>query len=298
MLAISTHIDAVSVPQAANDQLAIRPMVTEALALDAANDDSAEAGGADGASDHETREPAQAASWLMDWSRAWTAAASSMIDASAASMKTITTAASETAARTEPARSEISLWSQPSRTAPPRSWYRPPQANLLDPSTWGFPAPFAVYGVPVTLPAAMGFNPMQNSLPGWLPMASPMTAMAQAMQPSTMAGWPGFGSAFGSSFGSGFGLPFYQPYANPFARPPENPMTAWMSGFAPQPVNPWTSLSKAMTGALTPVPYSNYRSDSGHAVAQIAKPAAKASSAQEAAIAIMNLFAWPSAPTQ
>lgn len=291
MLAVNGHIKTVSVPQAADNQRAVTPERAEAagattateLALSAANDDAAHSKSAS--------EPSEGPSWLQDWARIWTTAASSVIDASAASLEAAS-AASAAAGRPEPAKPEVSLWSQPPRNTQPRSWYRPPQPNLLDPTAWGFPAPLAVYGVPVTPQMAMmGFNQMQ-----------PWSAMAQAMQPAAMTGWPGFapgfgnafGNAFGSSFGSGFGMPFHQPspYANPFARQPENPMTAWMSGFAPQPVSPWDSLTKAMTGALTPAPYSSYRSDSGHAVAQIVGPAAQASSsAHEAVVAFWKLFA-------
>jgi hypothetical protein len=248
--------------QAANDQLA-KPVLAGAAGAEPSLELA--------------REPDAASSsdsWLQDWTRLWTDAANTMIGASVASLDAVSTMSAAAAATApKPAAPEVSLWSQPASSTRPRSWYRPPTPNLLDPTAWGFPAPLAVYGVPVTPQMAMGFNPMQ----------SPMAAMMQAMQPSPMAGWP--------SFGTGFGQP--SPFANPFARQPENPMAAWMASFAPQPVNPWVSLTKAMTGALSPVPYSSYRSDSGHAVAQIAEPAAKASSAHEAAIAIMNLFVWP-----
>jgi hypothetical protein len=280
MLAVNTKNDAVAAPKPANDQLA-RPSAASVMTLDAANDDAA----VQTMSEEPADEAASASSWLLDWTRAWTTVAASMIDASAASLEAIGTISASPTSKSE-AKPEVSLWSQPARTERPRSWYRPPQPNLLDPTAWGFPAPLAVYGVTVTPQMAMGFNPgfnpMQASfLPSpFLPAASPMAAMMQMMQPSAM---------------TGFGLPFQQPspYANPFARQPENPMTAWMSGFAPQPTNPWASLTKAMTGALAPTPYSSYRSDSGHAVAQIAEPAAKAPSAQEAVVAFWNLFAWP-----
>jgi hypothetical protein len=243
-----------------------------AITLDAANDDA-------------IHHPVNASSidevssttpWLADWTRAWTAAAASMIDASAASIQAIGSAASARPL-SEPTKSEVSLWSQAATPSRPRSWYRPPQPNLLDPTTWGFPAPLSVYGVPVTPQMAMGFNP----------------SMTHAWSP--MAGWPGFGS----TFGAGFGLPFAQPsvFANPFVRQPENPFTTWMSSLAPQPVSPWASLTKAMTTAMSstnsPTPYASYRSDSGHAMAQIVQPVAKASSAQEAMVAIMDMFAWP-----
>jgi hypothetical protein len=271
MLQIHNKRDAVNLAQPANDQLVNSATRANAstIALDAANDDAA----IHVISETSVEQPSPTSSWLQDWTSAWTAAASSMIDASAASFQAIGTISSATVAKPE-TKPEVSLWSLPARTERPRSWYRPPQANLLDPTAWGFPAPFAVYGVPVTPQMAMAFNPITSQ--GW----SPFTAM---MPPSAMPGW------------RSFGLPLAQPspYANPFARTPENPMTAWMSSFAPQPVSPWAGLTKAMTGALAPATYSSYRSDSGHAVAQIAEPATKSSPAQEAVVAIMNLFAWP-----
>jgi hypothetical protein len=258
MLPVSNKIGATTVLKVANDRVAIPPIVAAAapaMALDAANDDGTGLAVGHTSVDASTDD----ASWIMDWTRAWTAAAST-------------------------------LWTQPPRPVPPRSWYRPPQPNLLDPTAWGFPAPLSVYGVPVS-PMAMGFNPMQPAMlqSPFMPAWSPLTAMMQAMQ-------PGFGS---TTMASGFGLPFSQPaqFANPFMRPPEHPLTAWMAGFAPQPVNPWASLTKtmagAMTGAMSPTPYSNYRSDSGHAVAQIIEPAAKPSSVEDAAMAFWNLFTWP-----
>jgi hypothetical protein len=247
--------------QAANDQLATLPVLAAT------------------APSPETPTAASATSWVQDWTQIWTNAATTMLNASAASLEAIGTHATPTAPAQAPAASEISLWSQPARSTRPRSWYRPPTPNLLDPTVWGFPAPLSVYGVPVTPQMAMGFNPM-NPLNPLNPMQSPLTALIQVMQPSS-----------GFAFGMPFGQP--SPYANPFVRPPENPMTAWMSVFAPQPANPWSSMTKALTGALTPTPYSSYRSDSGHAVAQIAKPEARASSAEEAMTAMWNLFAWP-----
>jgi hypothetical protein len=292
MLAVSSTFETATVSKAANDRAVMPTPVTAAapeIALDAANDDAAPQ-----ALDFTpATSPTDDTTWMLDWTRAWTAAVSTMLDASVASLEAIKTAAPVLATKSDPAKSEISLWAQPSRTGQPRSWYRPPQPNLLDPTAWGFPAPFAVYGVPVS-PMAIGFNPMQPAMmqsplmPAW----SPMTALMQAMQPT-----------FGSTIASGFGLPFAQPtpFANPFVRQAENPLTAWMASFAPQPVNPWASLTQVMTGAMTgamtatmsPVPYSNYRSDSGHAVAQIIEPAAKTSSAQDAVVAFYNLFTWP-----
>jgi hypothetical protein len=285
MMAVSSNkIDTATVLKVANDRLAMPSIIATAaaeIALDAANDDGTVT--ADGHAP--TDVPADDNAWMLDWTRAWTAAATTMFDASVASLEAIHSATSGTTTKPEPAKSEISLWAQPSRTAQPRSWYRPPQPNLLDPTTWGFPAPLAVYGVPVTS-MSMGFNPMQATmLPSPLmPVWSPLTAMMQAMQPGSR-----------HNIASGFGLSFTTTpqFANPFVRQPENPVTAWMAGFAPQPVNPWASLTNAMTGAMSPAPYSSYRSDSGHAVAQIAEPATKVSSAHEAAMAIMKLFAWP-----
>jgi hypothetical protein len=293
MLAVSNKIGATTVLKVANDRVAIPAIVAAAapaMALDAANDDGTGLAVGHTSVDASTDD----ASWIMDWTRAWTAAASTMFDAlaqtSGASLDAIQSAAAGTATASGPATSEMSLWTQPPRPAQPRSWYRPPQPNLLDPTAWGFPAPLSVYGVPVS-PMGMGFNPMQPAMlqSPFMPAWSPLTAIMQAMQ-------PGFGS---TTMASGFGLPFSQPaqFANPFMRPPEHPLTAWMAGFAPQPVNPWASLTKtmagAMTGAMSPTPYSNYRSDSGHAVAQIIEPAAKPSSVEDAAMAFWNLFTWP-----
>jgi hypothetical protein len=256
MLAIKNRIDATFEPKAANDQLAVVPMVA-VDEVPAGEQEPAKTTGAD-------------ASWLQDWTQAWSSIAASMIDASAASMTAMGSMATASApARAETKPSEVSLWSQPASTTRPRSWYRAPTPNLLDPTAWGFPAPLSVYGVPVS-PAMMGF------------------------------GSSSFG--FGQNYGSGFGLPFGQPsafanpFTNPFARPPENPMTAWMSSFAPQPANPWTSLNSAISKALAPSPYSAYRSDSGHAVAQITRLEPKASANQEAVTAFWNLFAWPTPP--
>ena len=180
--------------QAANDQLAIKPALATSTEMAPAP---------------ETATDASAHSWMQDWTQIWTNAATTMLNASAASLEAMGTPAAAAPAP-KPA-AEISLWSQPERNSQPRSWYRPPTPNLLDPTAWGFPAPISVYGVPVTPQMAMGLSPM----------SSPLTAMMHAMQPS---------------LGFGFGMPFSQPpaYANPFVRQPENPMTAWMSAFAPQ----------------------------------------------------------------
>jgi hypothetical protein len=275
MLAVKNRIDATYEPRAANDQSAVVAVahVTSAKGANAASVTAAEQAAA-----------ADTASWVQDWASVWSSMATSMFDASSASISALgTIAAAPAATRPEAAASEVSLWGQPAPAARPRSWYRAPTPNLLDPATWGMPAPFAVYGVPVT-PAMMGFGPLPAS---------------------GMANWFGLGSGFGQGgFGSGFGAPFHQPFhqsspfANPFARPPENPMTAWFSSFAPQPqpVNPWASLNTAMGKALAPS-YATYRSDSGHAVAQITRVETKtgASSVQDAANAFWNLFAWPPA---
>jgi hypothetical protein len=258
MLAVKNRINATFEPKAANDQLAV---IAPVIALDDVPA-SAQAPAETATSD---------ASWLQDWTQAWSSIATSLIDASAASMSAMgSMATAPVPARAEAPESEVSLWAQPASTPRSRSWYRAPTPNLLDPTAWGFPAPLSVYGVPVS-PAMMGF------------------------------GSSSFG--FGQNYGSGFGLPFGQPSAftnpftaNPFARPPENPMTAWMSSFAPQPANPWSTLNSAISKALAPSPYSAYRSDSGHAVAQILRPEPKASSGQDAVAAFWNLFAWPTPP--
>jgi hypothetical protein len=240
--------------QAANDQLATVPALATPV---------------DTASSAEVSADTTNSSWLEEWTQIWTNAATSMLNTSAASLAAMSTPSTQPLAAPKPA-AEISLWSQAAQSPRPRSWYRAPTPNLLDPTAWGFPAPISVYGVPVTPQMAMAFSPLP----------SPLSALMQVMQPSPSMG---------------FGMPFSQPsaFANPFVRQPENPMTAWMSAFAPQPANPWQNVTKAMTSALAPTPYSNYRSDSGHAVAQIAEPEIKASSAQEAITAMWNLFTWP-----
>ena len=299
MLATKNWVVGAFEPKAANDQLAI--ISVKSLEKNANQADSAVQITGDTAVDVKLD-----TSWLQDWTQCWSSVGASMLDAALTASATAMTATHATPNRTEPAASEVSLWAQPPRTVAPRSWYRPPTPNLLDPTTWGFPAPLAIYGVPMTLPSAlpgvMGFNSMPS--PMLTPMFAPLySMMAQAMWPSAMGGWSGNGfgqgmfGAFGQGYGSGMGLPFSQPniFQNPFVRQPENPITAWMSSFAPQPVNPWAKLNSAMTDAFTPARYSTYRSDSGHAVAQIAIAEAKlvSSSAEEATKAIWNLFAWP-----
>lgn len=290
-------------PQAANDQLAILPVkapviVGEDTCLAAGTEHSNEAA-RDAAG-----EPQLESSWLQDWAAIWSSVGSSMLDVTLNASVATTVPPAPIA----PAAPEVWLWTQTTRTAPAKSWYRPPTPNLFDPTAWGFPAPFAVYGVPMPLPSmlpgSMGFNPAPNPL--MTQMFAPLySMMLQAALPSAIGGWSGnaYGqSAFGQGYGSsGFGLPGSQPniFANPFARQPENPMMTWLSSFAPQPVNPWAKLNSVVTSAFAPAPYSAYRSDSGHAVAQITIAEAKpgSSSAQEAAKAIWNLFAWP-APSE
>jgi hypothetical protein len=238
-------------------------------------------------------------SWMFDWTRAWATAATSMLDASATALASnAKAAASEPTQKPAPkATQELSLWSMPPSNAPrARSWYRQPQPNLFDPTVWGFPAPLAIYGVPVPSPfgsmgAPMGFGPPQG----------PWSAITQAMQPSPMMGWASMLQSFGApNYGPSFGQPF-NAYQNPFARQPENPVTAWIASFTSPAANPWAKLTPAPYSA----PYSAYRSDSGYAVAQVSAPTTQAvsadrsrQSAQEAAAAIWNLFAWPTATRQ
>ena len=319
MLAVHNEIDAVTLQKSPTVRAAV------ARALDAANDDAANDDANDnvvdevdraampvGESDHRSDGPLLNGNWLSEWCQIWAAAASTMVDASAASAGS--TPANNVMPRPEPRTSELSLWLQPASSERPRSWYRPPQPNLLDPTTWGFPAPFSIYGVPVTPP--MGFNPMMQ--PSWSPFSGALSGavgpFSNWMQPAaSMAwigfGWPSFGSAFNAGFGSSAYLP--SPYANPFSREPANPLIAWLESFAPKPVNPWmntwvspssntwNSVTKSVTDTHLATPYAAYRSDSGHAVAQIAEftpsntPSATASSAQQATDAIWALFAWP-----
>ena len=302
MLAVKTPLNKISLeadykPRAANDQQPVEAAVTVETAGMAASLVAAET----------TTAAQKDAPWLQDWSRAWSSMANSMtnsmMDASSASIGAIGSMAMATAktlpAVTEPKpASEISLWANPASVSRPRSWYRPPTPNLLDPTAWGLPAPFAVYGVPVSaaamgFPAAMGFGGPSAFGPTFGTFGAPLG----------MASWFGlgqnFGQNYGSNFGQNFGMPSYQPspFANPFIRA-ENPMTAWLSNFAaPQrPTNPWADLTNAMTNTLSPSPFSSYRSDSGYAVAQIsmAEPKPAASTATDAAMAFWNLFAWPS----
>jgi hypothetical protein len=297
MLATRNWIDAAFEPKAANDQSALVPVMAATAA------ESCESVVADGIAD-QTSEP----SWLQDWTAMWSSVGTSMFNAALPASAADDGAVE--AARVEPA----ALWMQPARTTRPRSWYRQPTPDLLDPATWGFPAPFAVYGVPVPSPlqGAMGFRPMPDPMMTqmWAPlyamMAQPLFsgALSGGLSGFGQAGFgqPGLGQTGFGAFGGGYGgqafsMPFARNtmFANPFASQPQNPMTAWLSGFAPRPADPWAKLNSAVTSAFAPAKYATYRSDSGHAVAQISISDAKApgSSADEAATAIWNLFAWP-----
>jgi hypothetical protein len=267
----------------------------------------------------------EAGAWLLDWSRVWTSAASSMLDATVAISGQLTTqsadraldmlAAAKPAARAAPA--EVSLWSTPPRSARPRSWYRPPTPNLLDPQTWGFPAPFAIYGVPVSAPmfapTAWGGARAAMANPLLAPFAS---MMMQAMQTSVAnqwaanmtpaAIWGGTGNSFGQGFGRrfnhGFNAPFFgaTTFANPFAKAPEHPFSAWFSLTPTPPPTAWEQLNKAVTDAFASNTFASYRSDSGYAVAQIAISDAKlkTTSADDASAALWNLFTWPTTRLQ
>jgi hypothetical protein len=214
-----------------------------------------------------------AAVWMADWSRVWTHAARTLIDATTAmtdqSLATLSAATKAAASMSTPPKApapELNLWARPSR---PRSWYRPPATNFFDPTVWGFPAPLAVFGVPVS---ASMFPMLPNMMPSY---------MGNAM--AWNSGWP-------TPFGTGFTSPSLM---DAFCPQPANPMTAWMDSFKPKPpASPWAKMTDAMTNAMTSQPYSSYRSDSGHAVAQIVRREPKAE-AKPDPMAIWNLFGWP-----
>jgi hypothetical protein len=238
-------------------------------------------------------------SWIADWAQIWSNAATSMLQASTTlaqqsideSLRSLAEAGKQAAKRpvATSAAAEVSLWSTPAKSASPRSWYRKPTPNLFDPTAWGFPAPFAAFGVPTSTASILPSMPM-------------------------MMGWPGLGTSFQHGFGSNFGgsnfglgyalgtmggamgsamgVPAHplQAFSNPFARPIENPMTAWLSGVS----NTATNLTNVVTNAMAPNPYASYRSDSGYAVAQIAVAPAKT---EDPAAAFWKLFTWPTMRT-
>ncbi len=175
-----------------------------------------------------------------------------------------------------------SFWSplvEPKTDPTPKSWYRPPAPNPFDLSAWGVPTPFqtfggnsvaaawfnpwAGFGSNLTAPFTGGFGTSAFHIP-WSTIASVATAMA-AVQPSASTGW----------FPS---VPTY--------RPAEPSKISWDAFFWPM-----TQLNALAAVATASTAFSNYRSDSGHAVAHIVHGTEKAPEADMTAI---YAFAWPS----
>lgn len=136
------------------------------------------------------------------------------------------------------------FWSPSKSPEPGRSWYRPPATpNPFDWSTWAMPSvtaqsPWQAWGTMFSPMAMTGAN---SAMP-WSAIAAFASTMA-AMQPAQTY-WASFGSA---------------------ARP-----------VGKMPVFPWQPMGwplehiGAMAAAMTaPVDFANYRSNGGHATAQI-----------------------------
>lgn len=133
------------------------------------------------------------------------------------------------------------FWTGAKAPDPARSWYRPPAANPFDLNAWGTGAtstmaPWSAWGTT--------FNPAAMMLPNaqsWSALASFATAMA-AMQPV---------QSYWASFMPGF-------------QPPAPQAMTWQSVMWP--MAQFGAIAAAMA---SPAKYSNYRSEGGHATAQI-----------------------------
>ena len=142
-----------------------------------------------------------------------------------------------------------SLWAHSEPKETQRSWYREPAANPFDWSAWGLP--FAGAAQPWS---AWGFS--QPS------MFQSFTAVPFAYQP-----WPALAS-FASSMAA---LQQVPSYVRAFDATPQQPDYAGLTWQAMMWPLTQASAQLATFAAAVAVPneYSSYRSDGGHAVAQI-----------------------------
>ncbi|MCL4767824.1 MAG: hypothetical protein KJZ80_16475 [Hyphomicrobiaceae bacterium] len=198
--------------------------------------------------------------YQMDLARAWGDAAFGCMTA-AAQVSTALFGMSATARPAHPAQ-PFSRRVQVSRGGSPQSgasWYRAPQSNPFDVTMIGMAWPF-----PLTTPSIQPVPAMLQALQFWTSLFGlPMTATS-----AMPAGWPGW------------------PYP-----------VSW-----PMPVLPWTigmdaaALMGTRSSPASHAPFATYRSDSGHAVAQITFPnsiVAAVAVPSAAAPLLDHLFAWP-----
>ncbi len=143
-----------------------------------------------------------------------------------------------------------SMFGRTERDEPGRSWYRSPTPNLFDWTAWGVPASAAQPWTPWAM--AIG-QPIGAPMFGVVPFAQqPWSALASFA--STMAAMQSYQNAWMPPSSARPAMPM----------PADVVSTAWQAMM-------WPLTQFAAIAAPTPAhnPYSSYRSDGGHAVAQI-----------------------------
>ncbi len=148
------------------------------------------------------------------------------------------------AALTDSVAKASSMFGGVERKEPGRSWYRSPTPNPFDWTSWGVPAAAQPWGWPMPISQPIG-APVFGVLPfGQQPWS------ALASYASTMAALQSCHNAW---------APLNTPSSNS-----DVISNAWQAMMWPL-----TQFNAIAAATTAPNPYSSYRSDSGHAVAQI-----------------------------